>query len=289
MPYRKNKKDKEIFRKNRLQKNMGYSIIKKRTNVRTRKEQKMKEKTTMTGIEKLREKNKREDRLAKLIAYGMVLCILAGFVGFGYYRMQEEKKIEAEKKKEREIEAARLAEETKKAEEAEAAVAAEKARQAAERAAKEREALLQKIAAEKAAEAAKEKAALEAEKKEESKAEPTESPVTITTSKTNVTEKAKITDQKQPENKVVPKPTESKPSNDVAEHVQAERQAEQKAKEDPAAPPVNQSGNGIAANNDPDNPLNHLQYSDIPPVYDETTMTDGSKYSTHIPGTGDKF
>lgn len=250
----------------------------------------MKEKT---AIEKFREKNKRESRLAKLMAYGMVVCILVGFGGFSYYRMQEEKRIEAEKKKEREIEAARLAEEKKKAEEAEAAAEAEKARQAAELAAKEREALRQKIAAEAAEKAEREKqAALEAAKKEESQAEKieqTESPVTVTTSQTNVTEKAKITDQKQPENKVVPKPAESQPSNDVAEHVQAERQAEQKAKEEPAAPPVNQSGNGIAANNDPDNPLNHLQYSDIPPVYDETTMIDMTKHSTHEPGTGDKF
>lgn len=29
MPYRKNKKGKEIFRKNRLPKNMGYGIIKR--------------------------------------------------------------------------------------------------------------------------------------------------------------------------------------------------------------------------------------------------------------------
>ena len=108
----------------------------------------------------------------------------------------------------------------------------------------------------------------------------------MTGSKNEVTEKANVIEPKQPENKVEPKPAVAAPTEDIKEHSEAERKAEEAAKTDPAAPPVNQSGNGIAASDSPDNPFNNLNL--VPEVYDETTMTPMSTIHGE-PGTGDKF
>lgn len=227
-----------------------------------------------------------------LLLAGMVLVAVVGVLGYQAYEAgerklaEEAKRIEAEEKEKAEAQKA-AEEEQKRLEEIKAHLAAEEAQKAREKAAEEA-----KKKEEEDRELAEQKPAAEPEpeKAEVIVTQPqTVAPLTMTGSKNVVTEKANVIEPKQPENKVEPKPEVVTPTEDVKQHYEAERKAEEAAKTDPAAPPVNQSGNGIAASDSPDNPFNHLQYSDVPPVYDETTMTDGSKYSTHEPGTGEKF
>ena len=220
----------------------------------------------------------------------LLACMVLAIVGVFGYQMyeagqrklaEEARRIEVEEKEKAEAQKAAQAEQ-EKLEEIKAHLAAEEAKKA-----KEAE------AAKKKAEEAKKPVEPKPEQESEAEIIVTQpqavAPLTMTGSKNEVTEKANVIEPKQPENKVEPKPAVAAPTGDIKEHSEAERKAEEAAKTDPAAPPVNQSGNGIAASDSPDNPFNHLQYSDVPPVYDETTMKDASKCSTHVPGTGDKF
>lgn len=224
-----------------------------------------------------------------LLLAGIMVVAVVSVLGYQMYEVSQRKlaeeaqRIEAEEKEKAEAQKAAEAEE-KRLEEIKAHLAAEEAQKAKEKAAeeaKQKEAEAKETAEQPAAEQ-------EAEKEEIIVTQPQAvAALTMTGSKNEVTEKAKVIEPKQPENKVEPKPAVAAPTEDIKEHSEAERKAEEAAKTDPAAPPVNQSGNGIAASDSPDNPFNHLNL--VPEVYDETTMTDGSKYSTHEPGTGDKF
>ncbi len=223
-----------------------------------------------------------------LLLAGMVLVVVVGVLGYQAYEAgerklaEEAKRIEAEEKEKAEAQKA-AEEEQKRLEEIKAHLAAEEAQKEREKAAEEA-----KKKEEEDRELAEQKTVAEPEKVEVIVTQPqTVAPLTMTGSKNVVTEKVNVIEPKQPENKVEPKPEAVTPTEDVKEHYETERKAEEAAKTDPAAPPVNQSGNGIAASDSPDNPFNHLNL--VPEVYDETTMTDGSKYSTHEPGTGEKF
>ena len=225
-----------------------------------------------------------------LLLAGIVLLAVVGVLGYqaheaGQRKLAEEaKRIEAEAKEKAEAQKA-AEEEQKRLEEIKAHLAAEEAQKAKEKATeevKQKEAEAKETAEQPAAEQ-------EAEKEEIIVTQPqAAAPLTMTVSQNVVTEKANVIEPKQPENKVEPKPEVVTPTEDVKQHYEAERKAEEAAKTDPAAPPVNQSGNGIAASDSPDNPFNHLQYSDVPPVYDETTMTPMSTIHGE-PGTGEKF
>ena len=225
-----------------------------------------------------------------LLLAGIVLLAVVGVLGYqaheaGQRKLAEEaKRIEAEAKEKAEAQKA-AEEEQKRLEEIKAHLAAEEAQKARDKAAEEA-----KKKAEEDRKLAEQKAAEESapEKVEVIVTQPqAAAPLTMTVSQNVVTEKANVIEPKQPENKVEPKPAVAAPTEDIKEHSEAERKAEEAAKTDPAAPPVNQSGNGIAASDSPDNPFNHLNL--VPQVYDETTMKDASKCSTHVPGTGDKF
>ena len=223
----------------------------------------------------------------KVLLLACMVLAIVGVLGYQMYEVSQRKlaeeaqRIEAEEK----AEAQKAAEaEEKRLEEIKAHLAAEEAQKAKEKAAeeaKQKEAEAKETAEQPAAEQ-------EAEKEEIIVTQPQAvAPLTMTGSKNEVTEKANVIEPKQPENKVEPKPAVAAPTEDIKEHSEAERKAEEAAKTDPAAPPVNQSGNGIAASDSPDNPFNNLNL--VPQVYDETTMKDASKCSTHVPGTGDKF
>ncbi len=219
----------------------------------------------------------------------LLACMVLAIVGVFGHQMyeagqrklaEEARRIEAEEKEKAEAQKAAQAEQ-EKLEKIKAHLAAEEAKKA-----KEAE------AAKKKAEEAKKPVEPKPEQESEAEIIVTQpqavAPLTMTGSKNEVTEKANVIEPKQPENKVEPKPAVAAPTEDIKEHSEVERKAEEAAKTDPAAPPVNQSGNGIAASDSPDNPFNHLQYSDVPPVYDETTMTPMSTIHGE-PGTGEKF
>ena len=229
----------------------------------------------------------------KLLVF-IAIVLVAGIGAFGYRtyyeaeqrKLAEEQRIEAEKKEKEEAQK-KAAEEKEKLEKIKAHLAAEEAQKAKEKAAaeeaKKREA--EKAATEKAAE--QPAAEQEAEKTEILVTQPQAvSPLTMTGSKKEVTEKAKVVEQKQPEAKVEPKPVAATPTEDIKEHSEAERNAEEAAKTNPDAEPVNQSGNGIANSNSPDNPFNHLPAG---PTWDEdkTEMRKGAGYDDMA--TGDKF
>ena len=228
----------------------------------------------------------------KLLVF-IAIVLVAGIGAFGYRtyyeaeqrKLAEEQRIEAEKKEKEEAQK-KAVEEKERLEKIKAHLAAEEAQKVKEKAAaeevKKREA--EKAAAEKAAE--QPAAEQEAEKTEILVTQPQAvSPLTMTGSKKEVTEKAKVVEQKQPEAKVEPKPVAAAPTEDIKEHSEAERNAEEAAKTNPDAEPVNQSGNGIANSNSPDNPFNHLDYSGAP--QDWSKMTKGIGYDDMA--TGDKF
>ena len=228
-----------------------------------------------------------------LLLAGIVLAAAVGVLGYqmhetGQKKLAEEaKRIEREEKEKAEAQKAAEAEE-KRLEEIKAYLAAEEAQKAKEKAAEEAK---KKEAAAKQAEQAKHPAAEMKEETEEITITPTEvpqavAPLTMTGSKNEVTEKAKVIEPKQPETKVEPKPAVAAPTEDIKQHYEAEQKAEEAAKTDPAAPPVNQSGNGIANSDSPDNPFNHLPApSGLP--FDMSRSPKGAGYNDMA--TGDKF
>ena len=226
---------------------------------------------------------------------GISLLLVATLVAGGFYWKYEKEKQAAEQAR---MEAERL--EKLEAEEKAKELAEKEAKIKAQLAKEEKERQAQKLAEEKAkAEAEeKEKAKKEEEAKEIAKAEEvvvmttpkTVAPLTGKTDKQNVTEKAVITPQVKLENKIEPKPQQDTPPADLVEHQKAEKEAEQKAKADSQAPKVNASGNGISANDDPNNPFNNLPAG---PTWgeDKSEMRQLWDPSTGYgePGKGDKF
>lgn len=229
--------------------------------------------------------------MKKKIIAGISLFLVATLVAGGFYYKSEKDKQVAEQAR---IEAERL--EKLEAEEKARELAEKEAKIKAQLAKEEKERQVQKAAEEKAI--AEAKAKEQAQNAEEVKGtdEADEevvvmttpkavAPLTGKTSKQNVTEKAVITPQGNPENKVEPKPQHDAPSADLVEHQKEIKEAELKNPQ-----PQNPSGNIFADPSNPDNPFNNLP---IGPTWgeDKSEMRELWDPSTGYgePGTGDKF
>lgn len=223
-------------------------------------------------------------------AFSLLLVAILVAGGF-YYKHEKEKQI-AERTR---IEAERL--EKLEAEEKAKELAEKEEKIKAQLAKEEKEREARKLAEEKAKLEAQKKAEAEAKKKAELKAqeeakkeeatvvvnEPKSvAPLTATTSKKNVTEKAKVVPVKKQETKVAPKPKVETPPADLVEHQKEVKEAEAKQ---PENKPI--SNNIFADPSNPDNPFNYIEIPEVSQGLQATPENRGMGFDKM--GTGDKF